>query len=245
VGSVAKAGAGAAPTVPGGAALYVLEGWGGTPTKVLSGCSIANGICWSADGASMYFIDSPTFGVDAFDFDGAAPTHDALATRRRRAVAVPVSTVPTDERRRRLFGEALGQAVGAGGGPSPPIPDGCALDAAGHLWVALYGAGRICRFDVSSGALLGTVLLPDDAGVESTACAFGGPELDELYITTAYKFWRAGRGPNPGPSSSPALSHQPRTRLKIARRRGARSGRRRSARSCRSAAASSRCHSRI
>jgi hypothetical protein len=55
------------------------------------------------------------------------------------------------------------------------------------------GAGEVRRYDPSSGALLATVALPADAGVESTACAFGGDELDELYITTAHEFWDADK----------------------------------------------------
>ncbi len=45
----------------------------------------------------------------------------------------------------------LGQAVGAGGEPSPPIPDGCALDAHGHLWVSLYreSTRTVTRDDVT------------------------------------------------------------------------------------------------
>ena len=49
-------------------------------TKLLDGVTISNGLAWTADGATMYYIDSPTQGVDAFDYD---PGTGRLANRRR------------------------------------------------------------------------------------------------------------------------------------------------------------------
>ena len=72
LGSIARVGAGGADLAPGASALYVLDGWSATPTKVLEGVTVSNGIAWAADGKTMYYTDSPTFGVDAFDFDGSA-----------------------------------------------------------------------------------------------------------------------------------------------------------------------------
>ncbi|CAE8655042.1 unnamed protein product [Polarella glacialis] len=163
IGSIAREGPDGADIVPGGAALYVLDGWASMPTKVLEGVSVSNGITWSKDGQTMYYTDSPTFGIDAFAFDGAAATHSQLATQRRRCIDVCAGF--------------------------PPVPDGCALDADGKLWVACFGAGQVRRYDPTTGTLLATVLLPAEAGLETTACAFGGPDLDELYVTTAHEFW--------------------------------------------------------
>ncbi len=55
---------------PGAAWLYRLEA-SGLATRVLDGATISNGLAWSGDGRTMYYIDSPTQRVDAFTFDRA------------------------------------------------------------------------------------------------------------------------------------------------------------------------------
>ena len=72
--------------VVGAGALYRLEN-SGTLTRVLSGLTIANGMAWSSDQRTMYFIDSPTREVWAFDFDPA----DSAISNRRTLVRVPES----------------------------------------------------------------------------------------------------------------------------------------------------------
>jgi sugar lactone lactonase YvrE len=51
----------------------------GTVTKLFGGTSISNGLAWSADDSTLFYIDSPTGSVDAFDFDASSGT---LANRR-------------------------------------------------------------------------------------------------------------------------------------------------------------------
>lgn len=48
--------------------------------RVLEGVTISNGLAWSLDCRTMYYIDSATYGIDAFDFD---PETGSVANRRR------------------------------------------------------------------------------------------------------------------------------------------------------------------
>ncbi len=60
-------------------------------------------------------------------------------------------------------------------------PDGMTIDTHGHLWIAFcHGACVVC-YDPSTGKELHRITLPC---LETTACAFGGKNLDELYVTT-------------------------------------------------------------
>lgn len=63
-----------------------------------------------------------------------------------------------------------------------PSPDGLTVDASGHVWVALWGGGKVVRLR-PDGQLDLTVEMP---ATNVTSCAFGGPDLDILYVTTAW-----------------------------------------------------------
>ena len=61
-------------------------------------------------------------------------------------------------------------------------PDGMTIDADGGLWVALWGGGAVRRYD-AAGVLTEVV---DAPGVTHTsAAAFGGADLDTLYVTSS------------------------------------------------------------
>ena len=63
----------------------------------------------------------------------------------------------------------------------PGSPDGLTVDAEGRLWVALFGGSAVHRYS-PDGELLAVVPLP---AAQVTACTFGGPDLDRLYVTTS------------------------------------------------------------
>lgn len=56
-------------------------------TRVLRDVTISNGLGWSPDGETMYYIDSTTYGVDAFAFELASGS----MSNRRRLFDLPVS----------------------------------------------------------------------------------------------------------------------------------------------------------
>ena len=61
------------------------------------------------------------------------------------------------------------------------VPDGLTVDAEGGVWVAVWEGYALLHLD-PGGQLIETVDLP---AARVTSCAFGGPDLDRLYITTA------------------------------------------------------------
>ncbi len=65
------------------------------------------------------------------------------------------------------------------------IPDGLTVDAAGFVWSAQWYGGRVVRYD-PDGAIERTLDLPVK---QVSNVAFGGPELTDLYITTAGEYW--------------------------------------------------------
>lgn len=133
---------------PGRGELYRLDVDGGV-TSVLDKVTISNGLAWSPDRATAYFVDTPTQRIDAFDYDPRTGL-----TCRRTVVHIDAE-------------------VGA--------PDGLTVDAEGCLWVALWGGSAVRRY-APDGRLDGVVELPV---TQVTACTFGGPGLNELYITTS------------------------------------------------------------
>ncbi len=76
-------------------------------------------------------------------------------------------------------GELSDRRVLLEGGPGHP--DGAAMDAEGCLWNARWGAGRVIRI-TPDGRIDGEVAVP---AVQPSCCAFGGPDLTTLYITSA------------------------------------------------------------
>jgi sugar lactone lactonase YvrE len=72
---------------------------------------------------------------------------------------------------------SLDESIGA--------PDGLTVDTGGDLWVAIYGGGRVHRYS-PDGTLRDVLDLPAE---QCTSCAFAGPGLNRLYVTTATEGW--------------------------------------------------------
>jgi sugar lactone lactonase YvrE len=60
-------------------------------------------------------------------------------------------------------------------------PDGAVVDAAGTLWLAQWGAGRVAAYDGGGGFLRAIGF----AAPHTSCPAFGGPTLETLYCTSA------------------------------------------------------------
>lgn len=67
--------------------------------------------------------------------------------------------------------------------PAGGLPDGMCIDAEGQLWVAFWNGGCVRRIDAKTGEWLVQLDLP---ARQITSCAFGGPDLDTLFITSAW-----------------------------------------------------------
>lgn len=78
--------------------------------------------------------------------------------------------------------------------PGPGSPDGLTVDAEGGVWTALYDGGAVLRY-TPDGTLDEVVDLPVG---KVTACTFGGPELDRLFITTSREHLPPGAEPGAG-----------------------------------------------
>jgi sugar lactone lactonase YvrE len=80
---------------------------------VLERVTISNGIDWSLDDRTMYYIDTPTDRVDQLDYD----IETGAATNRRPFHTFAPGTIGS--------------------------PDGMCVDAEGGLWVALWGGAKV------------------------------------------------------------------------------------------------------
>ncbi len=63
-------------------------------------------------------------------------------------------------------------------------PDGMTSDTDGNLWIALWGGAQVTKWDPHRAELLEQVDVP---APHTSSCVFGGPNLNELYVTSARK----------------------------------------------------------
>ncbi|MDE0520802.1 MAG: SMP-30/gluconolactonase/LRE family protein [Boseongicola sp.] len=118
--------------------------------KLIDGVSCANSTCFSADGRTMFFADTPEREIVAYDYDPLAGT---VSNRR----------------------------VHASFRDEPGLPDGSCVDAEGGVWNAEWEGHRVVR--VAPNGEIDRVI--DVPVWKPTCCAFGGPGLDTLFITTS------------------------------------------------------------
>lgn len=134
----------------GQAKLFSIQSDGSVLTK-MDGVTISNGIVWTKDKKTMYYIDTPTSQIKAYDYDNAT----GAITNERVAVDIPVD---------------LG------------YPDGMTIDEDDMVWVGMWNGNAVIRCNPKTGVVLQKIEVPAH---NITSCAFGGPNLETLYITTA------------------------------------------------------------
>ena len=119
------------------------------------GCS--NGLAWSADGRTMYHVDTlveTPSRITAADYDPATGK-----VRNRRDIID--------------FSKEAGQGI---------LADGMAIDRDGHLWIAEWNGYGVGCWDPETGRKIARVEVPAE---KVSSCAFGGRDYTVLFITTA------------------------------------------------------------
>ncbi len=124
-----------------------------------------NGTVITADGGTLIISESFGSRMSAFTIDASGDLSD------RRIWAA--------------FGAPPPQDSMASIGTAEFAPDGCAIDAENHIWVADAFAGRACRIS-PAGEIVDEVKAPNNFGLY--ACALGGPQGTSLLLCTAPDF---------------------------------------------------------
>ena len=147
------------PRTTASAQLFSLDN--GVLDAKVSHATIANGLAWSPDSRTLYWADTPTHTVRAWDWDANT---NAMSGER-------------------IFkqwpGKPAGWQVGSPGYGGRP--DGAAVDAEGNYYVAMFEGARLCKLS-PDGVELASIPLPAQC---PTMPCFGGDDLKTLYVTTA------------------------------------------------------------
>lgn len=125
---------------------------GGKARVVDEGIHLANGLAFSPQCSTLYFTDSATRRIYAYDYDVESGT----VKNRRVLVQVP---------------------------STEGLPDGLTVDSEGFLWSAQWYGSCVVRYD-PDGRVERRIATP---AKQTSSVAFGGPELMDLYITSAGK----------------------------------------------------------
>ena len=126
--------------------------------------TIANGLAWSPDVRTVYWADTATHTIRAWDWDSQT---NAMT-------------------RERIFKQWPGKPDGwVAGQPGTAVyggrPDGAAVDVQGNYYVAMFEGGRVLKLS-PAGDVLADIAVP---ALCPTMPCFGGDDLKTLYLTTA------------------------------------------------------------
>jgi gluconolactonase len=129
-----------------------------TPEQV----GLPNGIAWSDDTKTCYFVDSAEETITAYTTDDFGIPITNINSTDSSEVPAPRELLrrPTEHKH---------------------VPDGMTIDSNGKLWVVFGESGEVAQIDPETGVELQKVALPVK---RPTSCGFGGKDLEWLYVTT-------------------------------------------------------------
>ncbi|EDW57403.2 regucalcin isoform X2 [Drosophila virilis] len=131
---------------------------GGSVSVVKSDVGISNGLAWDEKAKKFYYIDTTDYEVKSYDYN-----FDTGVASNPKVIYNLRKTSPKDH----------------------ILPDGMTIDTEGNIYVATFNGATIYKVNPSTGKVLLEIKLPTK---QITSVAFGGPNLDILYVTTAAKF---------------------------------------------------------
>ncbi|MBL8521244.1 MAG: SMP-30/gluconolactonase/LRE family protein [Betaproteobacteria bacterium] len=120
------------------------------------GVKVSNGLAFSADGKTLFQSDTPNHVIHQFDYDAAR----GAVSNRREFARRPANRSDPDYGGR---------------------PDGAAIDVEGCYWSAQFEGAQVLRYS-RDGDVIGRVSV---AARRTTMVAFGGKDLQTMFITTA------------------------------------------------------------
>lgn len=129
---------------------------------------VSNGLAWNEKTNKFYYIDSCDLDVKEFDYD---PKSGNISN-----------------------GHTVIDFTVNGQRPDF-VPDGMTIDANGSLYVATFGGSKVLKVNPATGAIELEIEIPAE---QITSAAFGGPNLDILYVTTAAKEFKSKQPPPAG-----------------------------------------------
>ncbi|XP_053692020.1 regucalcin-like [Sabethes cyaneus] len=141
---------------------------GGTLSELINGVHISNGLTWCKATNKFYYIDSFAFDIKEYDTDGRGN----LSDNGRVLIKIKSDEAATEF-----------------------MADGMTSDVDGNLYVALFAGSKVLKINPITATVEQEIQLPV---AQLTSVAFGGPNLDLLFVTSAAKELTGPQAENAG-----------------------------------------------
>lgn len=123
--------------------------------ELKSKVGLSNGIAFNDKLNTFYFVDSYDLNVKQFMYDVKTGN---ISNEKVLTDITSYGTVKTN------------------------VPDGLTIDHDGNLYVAMFGGSRILKINPTNGKVITEIPFPVQ---QVTSMAFGGKNLDTMFVTTA------------------------------------------------------------